>query len=68
MCANPDEVVSRGNNIEFCAGSLAKYYKKLGGTVLYFSKPYEEIYKFAKFNIEKKVGHIIEKKDFSCWR
>ena len=62
VCANPDEVVSRGNNIEFCAGALAKYYKKLGGTVLYFGKPYEEIYKFAKFNIEKKIGHIIEKK------
>ena len=62
VCANPDEVVSRGNNIEFCAGALAKYYKKLGGTVLYFGKPYEEIYKFAKLNIEKKIGLIIEKK------
>ena len=62
VCANPDEVVSRGNDIEFCAGALAKYYKKLGGTVLYFGKPYEEIYKFAKLNIEKKIGIIIEKK------
>ena len=62
VCANPDEVVSRGNNIEFCAGALAKYYKKIGGTVLYFGKPYEEIYMFAKLNIEKKIGLIIEKK------
>jgi len=62
VCANPDEVVSRGNNIEFCAGALAKYYKKLGGAVLYFGKPYEEIYNFAKLNIEKKIGLIIEKK------
>ena len=62
VCANPDEVVSRGNDIEFCAGALAKYYKKLGGTVLYFGKPYEEIYKFAKLNIEKKIGLFIEKK------
>ena len=62
VCANPDEVVSRGNDIEFCAGALAKYYKKLGGTVLYFGKPYEDIYNFAKFNIEKKIGLIIEKK------
>ena len=62
VCANPDEEVSRGNNIEFCAGALAKYYKKLGGTVLYFGKPYEEIYKYAKLNIEKKTGLIIEKK------
>jgi len=62
VCANPDEVVSRGNNIEFCAGALAKYYKKLGGTVLYFGKPYEEIYKYAKLNIEKTIGFNIEKK------
>ena len=62
VCANPDEVVSRGNNIEFCAGALAKYYKKLGGDVLYFGKPYEEIYKYAKLNIEKKIGLNIEKK------
>ena len=62
VCANPDEVVSRGNNIEFCAGALAKYYKKLGGTVLYFGKPYEEIYKYAKLNIEKTTGLNIEKK------
>ena len=62
VCANPDEVVSRGNDIEFCAGALAKYYKKLGGTVLYFGKPYEEIYKYAKLNIEKKIGLFVKKK------
>ena len=62
ICANPDEVVSKGNQIEFCAGALAKYYKKLGGKVLYFGKPYEEIYKFTKHTIEKKIENIIEKK------
>ena len=62
ICANPDEVVSRGNQIEFCAGSLAKYYKKLGGRVLYFGKPYEEIYKFAKLTIEKNCEKYVEKK------
>ena len=62
VCANPDEVVSRGNQIEFCAGSLAKYYKKLGGRVMYFGKPYEHIYKFAKLSIETKIGNLIEKK------
>ena len=62
ICANPDEVVSRGNQIEFCAGSLAKYYKKLGGKVLYFGKPYEEIYKFAKLTIEKNCEKYVEKK------
>ena len=43
ICANPDEVVSRGDKIEFCAGALAKYFKKLGGKVKYFGKPFVDI-------------------------
>ena len=62
ICANPDEVVSRGNQIEFCAGALAKYYKKLGGKVLYFGKPYEEIYRYTKLTLEKNIENIVEKK------
>ena len=62
ICANPDEVVSRGDKIEFCAGALAKYYKKLGGRVKYFGKPYGEIYNFTKDQIVQQFG-IIEEKD-----
>ena len=62
ICANPDEVVSRGDKIEFCAGALAKYYKKLGGRVRYFGKPYDEIYNFTKDQIAQQFG-IIEEKD-----
>ena len=62
ICANPDEVVSRGDKIEFCAGALAKYYKKLGGKVKYFGKPYSEIYNYAKDQIVQQFG-IIEEKD-----
>ena len=61
ICANPDEVVSRGDKIEFCAGALAKYYKKLGGRVKYFGKPYGEIYNYAKDQIAKQFGLIPEK-------
>ncbi len=52
ICANPDEVVSRGNKLEFCAGALAKYYHKLGGKVKYFGKPFNQIYELAKLEIE----------------
>jgi len=62
ICANPDEVVSRGGKIEFCAGALAKYYKKLGGRVKYFGKPYGEIYSYTKDQIVHQFG-IIEEKD-----
>ena len=61
ICANPDEVVSRGDKIEFCAGALAKYYKKLGGRVKYFGKPYGEIYNYTKNQIVQQIGLIEEK-------
>ncbi len=47
ICANPDDVVIRGDRIVFCAGALANQYKKEGGIVRYFGKPYAEIYNFA---------------------
>ena len=47
ICANPDEVVARGEKIVFCAGALANQYKQEAGVVRYFGKPYSEIYSFA---------------------
>ena len=47
ICANPDEVVARGEKIVFCAGALANQYKQEGGMVHYFGKPYSDIYSFA---------------------
>jgi HAD superfamily hydrolase (TIGR01459 family) len=47
-CINPDIVV---NNVkgeqELCAGAVAMEYKKIGGNVRYFGKPYGEIYQIA---------------------
>jgi len=47
ICTNPDLVVHRGNKKEYCAGTLAEIFKKLGGKVIYFGKPYSEIYNFC---------------------
>ena len=47
ICANPDEVVARGEKIVFCAGALANRYNQEGGEVRYFGKPYSDIYSFA---------------------
>ena len=44
ICTNPDLIVDRGNTREYCAGSIAKLFEKLGGEVVYFGKPYKEIY------------------------
>jgi len=50
ICANPDEVVYRGNKMISCAGGMAKYYSSLGGDIKSYGKPYQEIYEYA-FNI-----------------
>ncbi len=47
VCTNPDLVVHRGSKKEYCAGSVAAIFEKLGGTVIYFGKPYPEIYNFC---------------------
>ena len=47
ICTNPDLIVHRGSEIEYFAGSIAKIFEKLGGKVIYFGKPYPEIYNFC---------------------
>ena len=44
ICTNPDLIVDRGNTQEYCAGSIAKIFEKIGGEVVYFGKPHKEIY------------------------
>jgi HAD superfamily hydrolase (TIGR01459 family) len=47
ICTNPDLIVHRGKKKEYCAGKLAEVFKNLGGKVIYFGKPYPEIYNFC---------------------
>ena len=47
ICTNPDLIVHRGSKKEYCAGTLAEIFKKLGGKVIYFGKPHPAIYKFC---------------------
>jgi len=44
ICTNPDLIVDRGNKRELCAGSVAMIFEKMGGEVVYFGKPYAEVY------------------------
>ena len=53
VCTNPDLVVTRGDKQEYCAGTLAEIFKNLGGEVIYFGKPYPEIYNFCTKKNEK---------------
>ena len=47
LCTNPDLIVHRGPKVEFCAGTIADIFQRLGGKVVYFGKPYPEIYNFC---------------------
>ncbi len=47
VCANPDVVVERGDELLYCAGALADAYGELGGDVLYCGKPHAPIYEAA---------------------
>ncbi len=54
ICTNPDLTVLRGNIEEYCAGKLAKIFESIGGQVVYFGKPYKEIYEMC-FDSKEKV-------------
>ena len=38
VCTNPDLIVHRGSKKEYCAGTLAEIFEKLGGKVSLFWK------------------------------
>ena len=58
ICTNPDLIVDRGNKRELCAGSVALVFEKIGGKVVYFGKPFPEVYNRSFENKNKKVLSI----------
>jgi HAD superfamily hydrolase (TIGR01459 family) len=56
ICTNPDLIVHRGNHEEYCAGKIAEIYSLLGGEVIYFGKPYREVYELI---LEKGERNLI---------
>ena len=58
ICTNPDLIVDKGNKREFCAGSVAMVFEKMGGKVIYFGKPYPEVYNQSINNVNKKILSI----------
>ena len=58
VCTNPDLIVDKGNRRELCAGSVAMIFEKIGGEVIYFGKPYAEIYNQSADNKDKKILSI----------
>jgi len=58
LCANPDIVVDRGHQREWCAGALAKLYAEMGGESLYFGKPHPPIYDLARRRLSA-LGKVV---------
>jgi HAD superfamily hydrolase (TIGR01459 family) len=58
ICTNPDLIVDKGDKREFCAGSVAMVFEKMGGEVVYFGKPYPEVYNQSVDNKNKKILSI----------
>jgi HAD superfamily hydrolase (TIGR01459 family) len=58
ICTNPDLIVDRGNKRELCAGSVALVFEKMGGEVVYFGKPFPEVYNQSINNKGKKILSI----------
>ena len=58
ICTNPDLIVDRGNKRELCAGSVALIFEKMGGKVVYFGKPFPEVYNQSIDNKNKKILSI----------
>jgi HAD superfamily hydrolase (TIGR01459 family) len=56
VCANPDLVVERGDELLLCAGSLATLYESLGGKVFYAGKPHRPIYDLALAKAARRRG------------
>ena len=55
VCTNPDLIVDRGSKRELCAGSVAMVFEKMGGEVVYFGKPYPEVYNQSNIKKYKKI-------------
>jgi HAD superfamily hydrolase (TIGR01459 family) len=58
ICTNPDLLVDKGDKRELCAGSVALVFEKMGGEVIYFGKPFPEVYNQAINNKRKRVLSI----------
>jgi HAD superfamily hydrolase (TIGR01459 family) len=66
ICANPDILVERGEQLIYCAGALAADYEAKGGKVTYAGKPYGPIYDRTLREIARLKGRPVAKEKILC--
>lgn len=65
VCANPDIVVRRGDQMIYCGGALAQLYEELGGNSILSGKPHAPIYELARERIAA-IDDTIEPTETLC--
>lgn len=65
LCANPDIIVDRGDERQWCAGALAALYTEMGGESLYFGKPHPPIYDLARRRLAA-LGKSVSDSNIIC--
>lgn len=63
ICANPDIVVERGDELVWCAGALARDYAQIGGRTEIAGKPHRPIYAAALAVAAELLGREPEKSE-----
>ena len=66
ICANPDRIVQRGDQIIYCAGALADEYAALGGRVTMAGKPFGPIYALALAEAERLLERPVDRSRVLC--
>lgn len=66
ICANPDRVAQRGDQIIYCGGALADLYESMGGRVTMAGKPFGPIYSLAMTEAEALMGKPVDRSRVLC--
>ena len=66
ICANPDIVVERGEQLVYCAGAIADLYAAAGGCVIYAGKPHRPIYEQALRIARRRCADIRRSEESAC--
>src|SRR5580698_584530 len=66
ICANPDRVVQRGDQLIYCGGALADLYAGLDGPVVVAGKPYAPIYALSLTDAAAHLGRPLERGRVLC--
>lgn len=63
ICANPDIVVERGDELIWCAGALARDYAQIGGRTQIAGKPHRPIYEAALAAASEVLGREVARSE-----